>query len=369
MKDKEVRGFSDTAEMHCFVETQENNSQWKTGIDIKDVSFMSIPKDVAASTSEEWKETAETGTKLWILIDGKPFPIRDCAMQSVYDRTGTKCQFVASLPPERRAEILTEACQYVDISARWGYDGNKPARKGQVLIADNKVSAFLSDNETKIDYLRQDTSEIFDLVDQTVRDLGVVKSFRGYYSYEGIDATWRSEMTINLSNKEGNSSPFNVDFRLSTSDIGKGSVHLSTKLTDGICIVPVGDARLPHRKQTERQDIDDAVDQLLKQVDVSKKTFDELKTQIVQYPEQCMKKMIRELELPQKAGVLVLNNYLHKFGDAPANAYTLFLVLCEINEVLLENSADKFDYRNKQEVKILKALSKTMWKKYDKPYF
>lgn len=365
MNDREVKGFNNPEELRSFLVEREKNTKWISDINVSDVGFEAIPKEVAVSENEEWKDTVLNGTGIWLLYGSLIYPVRACAMQSIFDRTGTRCSFISALPSKRKAEILSEACEYADTSCRWGYNPEKERRKGQLYIVDGKVSAFLSDNRTKIDYRNQDSSEVFNLVKEAIENVSTVEKFDGFYSYEFLDTTWKMDKKVQLDGIDGSINTYNIVFHFSTSDVGKAALSLSTKLTDGISTIPVGNGKIPHRKKMSGVDFNNVIDQLMKQIDNSQNDYDDLKNVVVHFPVQCLKNIVKEYQMPVKIGNEIIANYEKKFGNIPTTAYTLFLVLCQINEILFNRCIEKVDYRNQQELNVLKTLSPSVWIKND----
>lgn len=368
LKDKAIKGFKSPEDFIGFIEMMEAVSEWKDDVNIEDVTFQCFSTEDVRGKSEQWLDTATDGTKLFITYEGMTYPVRDCAMQSVLERVGATCNFINSVTPERRAELLSEAATVVNERGRNRFDS--PVKKGIISIVDGKISAFLSDSKSKIGYQKQEQSKFMRDVHERVLNDGGVEDFDGFFTFNGCDATWVSNQEVILKDENNKDVLYNVEIHASSSDVGKGALHCSARLNDGFgCIIPVGEEKIPHRKALTAQDVTDAIDKLNKQINRRSADLDELKKVIVQYPEGCLKKIIKEFELPLKIGTAVVDSYIETFGKGKATAYTLFLVLCQINGRLKEVRPEKFDFRNKEEAIILKTLSKSVWEKYDSPLF
>ena len=377
MEDKQTISFADSDTMISFVNEKENSSQWITDIPIAECQFFGI-EDVSSLPSDASDATLSTvlnGTKLFIEVPfvDKPLPIRDCAMQSIYDRVRARCGYVSALPPVRKAEVLTEAAEYINVSCRGGnskekVESKKEGKKGILSVVDGKVSCFLSGNGTSNDYVHHSSSELLLNARDVVDSIGGVQSFKGFYSYTGLDASWLTTKKVEIEESDPFES-FYIELHVSTSDVGLGAINIQGRLSNGIdTLIPIGGKqKVLHRRNTNVTDVIEALDTIDKCIDATKKDMENLKLTIVDYPIPCMQRVIRELELPIKTSLEILESYKVAYGTKAANAYTLYLVLCQILGKLESIEPEAFSYRNSQERNVLKALSPKIWEKNDYP--
>ena len=364
MNDKELKAFQTFQEFFDFLKEIENGTRWVEDVNIEDVEFSSIPLDRCRSR-ESWTDTCQNGTALWMTYGDETIPIRMCAMQSVYDRMQTRCPFFSALPPKRKAELLTEAAKYVNVSTRSG-DVSGKHKKGKFSIVDGKISAFLSDDETKIDYRQSSASKFIAEVNEKVEKVGNISQFSAYFTFDVIHAEWVTDKTITLEDPNGDETDYNVIYLASSSDVGKGAMSVEATLNDGFGgYVPIGEVTIPHRKAHTAKTVENAIDQLERMVSNRKGDLDALKKVIVRFPEKCMQRIAATLSLPKRSTSEIIKLYVDNFGDAPASAYTLFLTLCQIIGAIIEEGPHRINYRKKEELVLLKALSPRMWDEND----
>lgn len=375
MEDKKILLFKEADTMISFVDEKERKSEWIEDVSIEDVEFLAVTdvSQLPITANEADFSTVESGTQLFMQIPQKeyPIPIRDCGMQSVYDRVRVRCGFTSALPPERRAEWLTEAAQYINVSCRGGnsnarVEAKKGKKKGILSIVDDKVSCFLSGNGTSNDYVCHSSSTLLINARDVVDGIGETQRFNGFYSYTGIDANWLTDKKIEMDD------PFidyYVEFHISTSDVGLGAINIGGRITDGLGTnIPIGGKeKILHRRNTTKADVLEALDAVSKCIDSTKVDMDKLKTIIVEYPIPCLQRVIKELDLPLKTSLEIIANYKEVYGSGASNGYTLYLVLCQIIGKLEEIEPESFTYRNSQERNVLKALSPKVWKNNDYP--
>ncbi len=375
MEDKKILSFKEADSMIGYVDEKEKNSEWIEDVSIEDVEFLAVTdvSELPTTAKEADFSTVETGTQLFMLIPEKsePIPIRDCAIQSIYDRVRVRCGFTSALPPERRAEWLTEAAQYINVSCRGGnsnarVEAKKGKKKGILSIVDDKVSCFLSGNGTSNDYVCHSSSQLLINARDVVDGIGETQKFQGFFSYTGMDANWLTDKEVSGIDDFGT---FYVEFHVSSSDVGLGAISIGGRITDGLGTnIPIGGKeKILHRRNTSREDVLEALDAVSKCIDSTKADMEKLKRIVVEYPIPCLQRVIKELDLPLKTSLEIISNYREVYGSGAANGYTLYLVLCQIIGRLEEVEPEAFNYRNSQERNVLKALSPKVWENNDYP--
>lgn len=369
MNDKEFRGFSDADSMINFLDIKESNSEWLEDVPIEQCSFEAITdiSRLPSTASEADFETVQKGTQLFLCVPNKekPIPIRDCAMQSIYDRVRARCGFTSALPVDRRAEWLTEAAKLINVNVR--SKKQTESKKGMISIVDNKVSCFLSGNGTGNDYVIHNSTDLLVNTRDAVDQIGDTLHFLGYFTYTGIDANWTINKEINLDDD-----PFSTYFlqlHVSTSDIGLGAVSIGGRITDGMeTMIPLGSVdKILHKKHTTKEDILTAIDSVEKCIDSTKDDMERLKDIVIDYPLPCLRRVIGELKLPLKVSFQIIQNYKDTYGTGKQNCYVLYLVLCQIIGKMRNTEPEQFSYHNQNERNVLKALSKKIWEKNDYP--
>jgi hypothetical protein len=377
MEDKDILAFHDADSMISYLDSKEKNSEWIQDVSIEDCEFVGVENagELPFDCNDAGINTVINGTQLFIKIPEREqmLPLRDCAMQSVYDRTRTRCGFVSALPVKRRAELLTEAASYINVSCRGGnsnpkVEAKKEKKLGILSVVDDKVSCFLSGNGTSNDYTIHSSTNLLLNTRDIVDSIGETQKFLGFYSYTGLDASWLTDKVIEDIDPES-ITDYYVEFHVATSDIGLGAISLNGRLSDGLgTIIPIGSKqKILHRRNTTKEDVLEALDSLLKAINGTKADMDKLKTVIVEYPVECLQHIVKELDLPLKTSLEIISNYKDVYGTGVANGYTLYLVLCQIIGRLEDVEPEAFGYRNTQERSVLKALSPKVWEKNDYP--
>ena len=345
-KDNTAMGFTDSFEMKEHMMKVEG--EWINGYPIKDLDFYA-PSECECN-SEELRDTVLNGTGLAVEIKGDFYGIRDCALQSLFRRCAISGDALNSISKSELTELL-------NLCARTR-DG-----KTKILIVEDKVSAFLSDDGNGLNYSALPSVGIFRMTEEKIAEMigDEPEGFFGVWTFSGIRCRWTLPIEKHLNGED-----YKVQLSLSTSDVGTGAIEYSAALVgNGKTIPIVSPIKVTHRLASQTADVSEVLDMMEAMIDDSVRNIDAMENVQIENPVNCMRRIMKFVKLPHAKSLEVIKDYENAYDGQGDNAKNLYLKICDVVNNYARSQKNML-YQNVVRNNVLKVKG-IDWKKYDLP--
>ena len=326
MKDNTImcfNSFTNTNAENEFLshleEMEEKTTRVTTHVNSMKFRCFEDTNEMPEGLSDEELDTVNFGTKLFLSADGVKFKgVRDCGISSIYDRVGLDARKASKMPSYEREYAL-----------------NRMARLSStdevclIVSVDGKVSAVLSDGESKNSYRIIRNVDMFHKMKEIAENVitGVEPTkFGGTWTYTQLGCRWVVDRNATLAGKTYKTAIF-----LSNSETGVGSMRMSLSLDkDGMDIPVMTPISLAHRKRVDDINVADAVSQLENAIDSSLTEMEDLEFVTIHHVVRTIKSVSKTVGLPKKNVMEVISRWeLTHSETATCNALELYMLLAE----------------------------------------
>lgn len=325
--------FANTKEMLDFLAIRRENSQWIRK-PTRMLRLLPLEKEAdnmkrsSRNSMDEILEDTEHNTNLLLKVNGKSYPVRDCAIKTILSRARVNGYGLRDLETATYAKVVNYCLKVA---------------KGEALIkiADGKVSAVHGGDEREYSIL--DMREIFATTSEYLQVHFKGSEYMegsGTYDHSIVSATWKLGGNQELLDTyrqalRDNGIEDRVEapaLRLTTSDVAASGVNLFPML---ICesssrTISLGSPiRLAHEKQASLTDFrnnlklictryQDAVTNLTKLMDIE-----------ILHPLNCMRLMMLKMGIKKKLINQVVEMYEAQNGTGLCTAHDLYYAMNE----------------------------------------
>lgn len=332
MGDEDFRLFSDEEEFSSYLETIQEQTEWRT-IPVEEVKFSGVLSidELDGGISEADEDTVNNGTQLFLNAEGERFPVRACGLASITDRAGVSGEFLKRLDAKELSQVLNLACEKVNVLPRAVSKKRSSDAQGKIAIVNGKVSAFLSANGGNNEYSVQPSLSIMKKVEEAVKEISSVMDFKGSFSYSEVYAKWILNKTLDgVLEKDETGLPYHVAITLATSDCGISAVRLSASLIrekSNLEIPLVGEEKIVHRNEITDKDIQESVKKISAAITKNSDMLKKLDCILVNYPETAMKRVAKSLKLPKRPVMNAIAAAMLMYGKQPMSALECFTTI------------------------------------------
>jgi hypothetical protein len=221
------------------------------------------------------------GTNLMFRTSCYDQPIRECAMNTLYQRYGLGGSILERLHPADTAELLNFAVKHA------------PEGMAQVPVVYDMANAFLSAK-----YVPYSQYKLFRKVKQAIQ----VSTFSGYWSFESTGGNYLLDKKVTVKDMVGQEKEYDVVLNVRTSEIGESSVAFRCGIRqDGVTVPIMSDVNIIHMGSDVEKDIERTISGLDTIIDHNMRRFNNLMfIDIENNPVAVMKRAAKWARLPKR---------------------------------------------------------------------
>ena len=345
-KDDTIITFTDSFEMKEHMIHVEG--EWISKYAINHLDFRAPSEEEC--NSEALRDTVLEGTGIAVEINGDIYGVRDCALQSLFRRCAISGDALNSINKHELAELLNLCA-----GTREG--------KTKILITDDKISAFLSDDGNGLNYSTLPSVGIFRMTEEKIAEMigDEPERFYGVWTFNGIRCRWTLPKEKYLNGED-----YKVQLSLSTSDVGTGAVEYAAALVgNGKTIPIVSPVKVTHRLASQSADVSEVLDMMEAMIDDSVRNIDAMDKIQIENPINCMRRIMKFVKLPHAKSLEVIEDYEKSYDGNGDNARNLYLKICDVVNNYASSQSNML-YQNVVRNNVLKVKG-IDWKKYDLP--
>lgn len=379
IEDDETLELNDLQDLNAVIDYRRN----KDSIFVTDIADMKLVykkadesvsefklRVNAALSEEEIKKQVETGNGLFLdfhtEINGKVrhgiLPIRDIALNSIYERARANCFTISNTVPEPDCQVMPLETKINFLNAAFKLYGGK----AKILYRDRKITSVMSGQYYHISYenmnnglmaLKADFPNIL-FKDATISH----EMFKETYSLNSDELN----EDISLSMAEAGLDVEKVDVTISayTSDHGKVAATFYGKISlDDKSFLFGSPESIKHAGKKNEKDIENAAQKLYSAFKENEERIKSLPSIKIKNPAGCFRLICKEFHLPKKAACNIADNLEGKRG---VTAYELYFLLNELVFNLEKEGIDPIRLMTLQD-EVARVL-KIDWKKFDKEF-
>ena len=314
-------------------------------VKLKDLVFRPMPDALEAAVlfdGDNFLQTMaydsiESGTKVYLEIDGRPLMLRDTAMMSIYDRLRISGEALNAIPAETLAAHLNDYAKYTP-------------GDGLLIFNNGKVEAILGRkyNLLPAEELMEKAADFF--------AAGRPAEFReGSYTHSYSQAVWHmGECKVE--------SPFDAGSRdltyeqavcVSTSDNGRKAITVSPQMRlvgEEYGLSYCLPLKLEHNGNTNLTEYEKTLKLIDKRFQDSSDLIRELVETVLDYPTTVLLAMLKFLKIPAKYGAQVYENRKIMWGENVKTAYDVYSSLSDVLSLLMgeeRNAKALAEYRER----------------------
>jgi len=353
--------FAKEGDFLNFIKERGENSIWKrmktSKLKVKAIDEMQNDLSIRPSV---WADTLKN-TRLVLETEDGDYPVRDCAIKTMLERSRISGNALSKVKKEVFAEIINHCLGVA---------------KGEALIkiADEKVSALHGGDES--DYAVLEITELFStLIEYLEKNFPGYEYEAGSYEHSLVTSIWSFPKSMklvdtykNLLIKRGISFEKIVPaLRFSTSDAGISGANLYPMLViNGKRAIALGNPlKVDHKNKATIADFRKNLDLVYAKYLNAMAELSRLLTIDIEYPLNTMMRVMKAIGITKKSAIKALKLFKDQNGEASCTAHDLFLA---INEVVfsLECEGASASKIVQTEESVARAL-KINWEEYDYP--
>lgn len=301
-------------------------------------------------------------TGLLLKVRNQYYPVRNCAIRSIFDRAGISGAGLRRVEKNVYARILNDCLKVA---------------KGEALlrISEGKVSAVLGGDCH--DYAVLDMEQVFlHSVDYLTANFKGCSYLAGFYEHDMASALWelsgeddlldayRKELALHRKTSD----EMKPVVRITTSDTGSGGANIFPMLVSGKenTTISLGSPlRLGHRNGTNISEFDSQLKLLYGKYQLAAGNLVKLLKVEVLNPVNCMKGVMDKLGIARKYAAEAVELFRAQYGEDPCTAHDIYFGISEILYMLACEGEEGSKIARMEET-VAKALS-VNWKDYDIP--
>lgn len=350
-------------QLDAVFETESDGSRWMTH-PANEIRFIALqdadPSDIA-QYEEALLEDTERGTGLLAVADGTYYPVRLCAMKTVYERARINGYALGKVSKPVLARILSDCIAVTN--------GNTLIR-----VLENKISAMHGGNT--MDYVVLPQAQLFRTVHAFLGSAYDSDFIGGNFDHSITTGVWQVNDRSLTASYEDLLKSHRVSYkritpaiRLTTSDVGISGANLMPMLTvDGSRKIPLGKIlKVDHRGTASMEKFEDNCRLLFAQYKTALNGLEKLISIEITHPIECMLGVCKYLGIGKKLAFRAAELFRGQNGDAPCTAHDIFYAICEILFLLQSEGATGSKVAAMEE-QISRAYS-IHWNNFDLPMF
>jgi hypothetical protein len=306
-------------------------------MDVKNIVFKPMPfsqeelREIFAGMDDDcieaMQDSMDNGTPLYAEIEGTPFPLRDTACLSIFQRIGIAGPALDAIPRDVLARHINEYAVHC---------------KGKGLLIGNnrKIEALLGGNYRLLpaEDIMQKAAEYFKAMEGAEFSIGC-------FCHTRADAEWRTGLkALQLPLDTGlNGVMFEQTVRVSTSDCGTKAVTIAPQMREmfsssadeyglNYCL-PM---QMEHKGSASVENFEEQLTLIGKRFEDSTEIILKLADTNLLYPANVLLALMKWLRIPAKYGAEIYERRKAMWGDAEKSAYEVYGSLSEVLKYVMD---------------------------------
>lgn len=334
-----------TTEMDAFLDTLRafGSERISRITKINEFSFGAMPDPIGMYEfcgkddllTEIAMDSHNSGTKVYMVLDGETFMLRDTACVSIYDRLDISGGALSKLTGKKLAEHLND---YAKVAEGEGF----------AIVNNGKLEAVMGKN-----YRLVPAEEVMEAAAEFFEDEGA-RFMNGYIRHQSAFSRWdmgerKIEIPINTGMED---IAFNQTVDVKTSDCGFSSIHVLPTMRargDNYGLKYTMALSADHTGNTTIDTLRDNLALVSTQFDAAEKTIRRLADIYLEYPANVLLAMYKWLKIPAKYGAPIYEKKKTQWGDEGRSAYEVYSSLSEVLQLVLGDNYTLKDLAENQE--------------------
>lgn len=268
-------------------------------------------------------DTIESGTKVYVEIDGKPFMLRDTALSSIYERLRISGDVLNDIPAQMLADHLNNYAFYAQ-------------NEGLAIVNNCKLEAILGMkyNLVPAEDVMSMAAEYFAAGEKPAQFIA------GNFSHTYSDAMWKTgECYIETPFDTGiGDTPFEQSVTVSTSDSGRKAITVSPKMrqtNDKYGLEYCLPLKLEHDGNASVEKFGKMLKLIDKRFQDANDRICEMSQTMLNHPANVLLSMYKWLKIPAKYGAQVYERRKLMWDGAEMTAYDVYASLSEVLSLIV----------------------------------
>jgi len=282
-------------------------------------------------------DTIESGTKVYVEIDGTPFMLRDTALASIYERLRIGGDVLNEIPAGLLAQHLNDYAQYA-------------VNEGLAIANNGKLEAILGMKYTlvPVEELMISASAYFATGENPARFIA------GSYSHSYADAMWKTgecKMDAPIDTGLGDV-VFEQNVVVSTSDCGRKAITISPKMKridDKHGLEFCLPLKLEHDGKASVEEFEKMLKLIDKRFADANDRICDMASTYLNHPANVLLGMLKWLKIPAKYGAQVYERRKIMWDGIEKTSYDVYASLSEVLSLILGEEQNTYNLAMYQE--------------------